>query len=114
MEARLNQLQAKLEADPSIVENLFGIENPEAVQALLKDQGIDFTLEEIESLRVALVKVLEKGETDELSDDDLEEVAGGFAITIAGITAIAGLIGAVAGGVGAVGKVVDSAVRSRW
>jgi predicted ribosomally synthesized peptide with nif11-like leader len=76
MEQKLAQLQAKLEADGSLGEKLFALETPEEVQSLLKEQGIEFSLEEIDVLRKALVKTAEKGE---LADEDLEGVAGGFA-----------------------------------
>lgn len=74
MEQKLNQLQAKIDADPSLVEKLFTIETPEDVQSFLQAEGTEFSLEEIELLRKAVVKRLEKGE---LSDEALEEVAGG-------------------------------------
>jgi len=71
MEQKLIQLQAKLEADTGLLEKLFSLESPVEVQNFLKDQGLDFTLEEINVVREALVKVLEKG-GGELSEADLE------------------------------------------
>ncbi|MGI6490969.1 MAG: Nif11-like leader peptide family natural product precursor [Pelotomaculum sp.] len=47
MEERLAQLQAKLEADKELGEKLFSLETPEEVQGLLKEQGLDFSIEEI-------------------------------------------------------------------
>ena len=83
MEQKLAQLQAKLEADKSLGEKLFNLETPEEVQSLLKEQGLAFSLEEINSVRDALVKVAQKGE---LADEALEGVAGGSAaVVIAGI-----------------------------
>jgi predicted ribosomally synthesized peptide with nif11-like leader len=78
MQEILNQLQAKLEEDVSLAEKLFAIETPEGVQSLLKEQGIEFTLEEIAALRDAIVKAAEKGESGELSDETLDGVAGGL------------------------------------
>jgi predicted ribosomally synthesized peptide with nif11-like leader len=109
MEQKLIQLQAKLEADTGLLEKLFSLESPVEVQNFLKDQGLDFTLEEINVVREALAKVLEKG-GGELSDEDLENVAGG-SITAA---AVVGIIGAISGLIGATGGVVDRAVRSGW
>jgi predicted ribosomally synthesized peptide with nif11-like leader len=109
MEQKLAQLQAKIEADKSLAEKLLSQENPQDVQSLLKEQGLDFSIEEIDMLRQALVRALEKNAGDELSDEDLENVAGGFAIT-----AIVALIGAIAGAVSVAGAVTDQAVRSRW
>jgi hypothetical protein len=60
-------------------------------------------------LKEALVKAVAKGDGSELTDADLEDVAGEIAIT----TTIA-IIGAVGGLVGVFGGVVGNAVRSRW
>jgi predicted ribosomally synthesized peptide with nif11-like leader len=109
VEQKLAQLQAKIEADKSLAEKLLSQENPQDVQSLLKEQGLDFSIEEIDMLRTALVKALEKNTGDELSDEDLENVAGGIAIT-----AVVALIGAIAGAVSVAGAVTDQAVRSRW
>ncbi len=109
MEQKLAQLQAKIEADKGLAEKLFSMENAQDVQALLKEQGLDFSFDEINVMKEALVKALEKGGSSELSDDDLENVAGGIAIT-----AIVALIGAIVGAVTAAGAVTDQAVRSRW
>lgn len=97
MEQKLAQLQAKIEADPSVAERLFGLETPEEVQNFLKEQGLEFSLEEINSLRETLVKVLEMKENGELSDEDLENVAGGIVPIILLILASMGL-GACIGG----------------
>ncbi len=86
MQEKLNQLNAKFEADKGLVEKMLSLETPEEVQNFLKEQGLEFSLGEINSLRDALVKTVEKGE---LTDDDLADVAGGIAATtiIAGISA---------------------------
>ena len=77
MEEKLGQLQSKLETDKEFAEKLFSLETAEEVQSLLGEQGIEFTLEEIGALREALVKATAKGAAGELSDEELEEVAGG-------------------------------------
>ncbi len=78
MEENLAQLQAKFEADGGFAERLFSVETPEEVQSLLKEQGLEFSLEEIDTLRDALLKSLGKvGENGELSDEYLADVAGG-------------------------------------
>ncbi|KUG02624.1 hypothetical protein ASZ90_019992 [hydrocarbon metagenome] len=110
MEQKMNELLAKLEADNSLGEKLFLMETPEEVQTLLKEQGLEFSLEEIGMLKEVLIKSMEKGGSGELSDEDLENVAGG-SITVLAICAI---IGAIAGAVTAAGTVTDQAVRSRW
>lgn len=83
MEEKLVQLQAKLEADKGLVEKLFGLETPEEVQSLLKEQELDFNLEEINSFKDAITKAVQKRESGNLSDEDLEDVAGGIIVPIA-------------------------------
>lgn len=75
MERKLAQLKVKLEADNSLKDKLFVMENAEEIQSLLKEQQLDFSLEEINSIRNVLVKAIEKGENGELSEAALEEVA---------------------------------------
>jgi predicted ribosomally synthesized peptide with nif11-like leader len=82
MEERLQQLKEKAEADSSLGEKLLSQDTPEAVQSLLKAEGLEFSLEEIMTLRDALVKYVEKRQGGELSDADLEEVAGGMSIPL--------------------------------
>ena len=93
MEERLTRLQAKLEADPSLGEKLFGLETAEEVHGFLCELELEFSIEEINMMRDVLVKILEKSNDGELSDEDLEEVAGGilvglvlFCISILGLT----------------------------
>lgn len=105
MEKKLAQLQAKLEADTSFGEKLFSLETSEEVQNFLKEQGLEFSSEEINVLRDALLKVLEKGENGELSDESLEDVAGGIAATTA-IAAVSATITAA--------NFTHNVTRGRW
>ncbi len=77
MKQKLAGLQAKLKADQSWAEKLFALETPEAVQSLLTEQGLEFSLEEIDTLKNALVKAVARHQSGELSDEDLKSVAGG-------------------------------------
>ncbi len=81
MEERIKQLQVKIEADAILAEKLFSQETAEQVQVVLKEEGLDFSLEEINQLKELIAKALEKGGEGELSDEDLEKVAGGFDIS---------------------------------
>jgi predicted ribosomally synthesized peptide with nif11-like leader len=99
MEEKIKQLQAKLEADQSLGEKLFTLETPEEVQDFLKEQGLDFSLAEINEIRDALVKLAEKAQASpdgELSDADLEDVAGGagglILLTLVTTSFIAGFV----------------------
>lgn len=66
MKKRLEKLQSKLEKDSAMSEKLFSLETPEEVQELLKKEG--------------LIKALAVQQSGELSDEDLEDVAGGFIV----------------------------------
>lgn len=119
MEQKFATLQAKIEADNSLVEKLFALQSANEVQDFLKAQGMDFSMEEINILRDGIVKFVEKRSANgELSDADLEDVAGGFAITAAGVTAAAVLITAIGGvalGLGTLGIAgAESYIRNRW
>lgn len=110
MEKKLNQLQAKIEADQGFVEKLFVLESPEEVQGFLKAEGLDFELEEINMLKDALAKAVAKSEGAELSDEDLEEVAGGIVITAGAVAATAAVVSAIFTG----GGFVHNVTRGRW
>lgn len=77
MQEKLATLNAKLDADSALAEKLFSLENPTDVQSLLKEQGLEFSLEEISTIKDAVVKAVSKSTSGELSDEDLEDVAGG-------------------------------------
>ncbi|SMP58027.1 hypothetical protein [Anoxynatronum buryatiense] len=77
MEERMMLLKQKLEADEQLVEKLMQQETSEEVQALLKENNVEMTLEEINTVREALLKAMERSEEGELSEEDLEEVTGG-------------------------------------
>jgi predicted ribosomally synthesized peptide with nif11-like leader len=81
MEEKLIKLQAKLEANQSLAEKLFALETPGEVQSFLKEQGLEFSLDEINTFKDALIKAATKPKSGELSDEDLEDVAGGSAGT---------------------------------
>ncbi len=107
MQEKINQLNTKFEGDPGFAESLFNLENGQEVQSFLKEQGLEFTLEEIDAFKNALIKNTQK---DELSDEDLEEVAGGFVLTTGMIATTASIIGGTATGAG----FIHTITRSRW
>ena len=63
----------ELFADEAFVKSLLALETPEEVQAAVKAKGVDLTLDEISAIK----EVLAKFTSAELSDADLENVAGG-------------------------------------
>ncbi len=79
MEEKMKKLGEVMEANEGFAEELYGQETAEEAQALLKEKGLEFTLEEINQVHEALVKMTEaQASGKELSEDDLEEVAGGI------------------------------------
>lgn len=62
--------------DQAFLEELFSKESAEDAQALLKERGVEMTVEELNQFRKTLMDRMEGG-GGELSEDDLENVAGG-------------------------------------
>ncbi len=93
-------------SDKAFVEALLGMETAEEVQAALKEKNLDLSIEDIENVQ----KALSAQESSELSEDEMENVAGGFAITAGVVSAIAGIISATAG----VGSFTHKITRGRW
>ena len=84
-------------ADEEFVKELFSKETPEEAQALLAEKGIDMSIDElvkIKDLVVAKLQAAENGESDELTEEDLIDVAGGaIGVTIAlAVTAVVAVV----------------------
>ena len=94
-------------SNEAFVATLLEAENPEEVQALVKEKGLDLTLEEIEAIKNQLAKI-ESG--DALSADELDEVAGGFFITFATAAAVATIVGSTVG----TGAFIHNVTNRRW
>jgi predicted ribosomally synthesized peptide with nif11-like leader len=99
-------------ADKEFVEEVLAMETAEEVQAAIKEKGVELTLEEIDQTREQLVKIAENGE--EVSDEELEQVAGGFAIT----ACLIGIAVAATGGAltcaGGLTAYIMASRRRRW
>ena len=111
-------------ADEAFMKQLFELETAAQVQAALKARGVELTEEEILGIRDFIIKVergeisaeqLEKwaaqGENGELSEEALEQVAGG-SITIAGLIALVGAKAAITGLVTVVGAAIGAGVAA--
>lgn len=92
-------------SDEAFVTSLLEMEEAPEVKNALADKGIELTLEEIEALRLQLGKA-----DGELGEEDLENVSGGFAITLTAVAAIFGIIG----GTASAGSFVHTVTRRRW
>ena len=90
-------------ADEAFVKELFSKETPEEVQAMLEDKDIELSIDEIVKLKELLEKKVENPDA-ELSDEDLEDVAGGcYGIVVVACFAV--VFG---------GSIVETATRGRW
>ncbi|MDR0886987.1 MAG: class IIb bacteriocin, lactobin A/cerein 7B family [Clostridiales Family XIII bacterium] len=103
-----DKLKKALE-DRDFVTKIISLETPEEVQAAFKeDKEIDISIEDIK----ATSEFIQNQTEGELDEDDLENVAGGFAIS----ALVGGIIIAAAAASGSVtlGKAVNTWTRSRW
>ncbi len=76
----MNEKFNELMKDEAFVEKLFALENDTEVRDLLAANGVDLTLAEIAAIKTGLDSNL--SENGELSEDDLGNVAGGYADAI--------------------------------
>lgn len=100
MNEKINELLSNKE----FVEKLMSLETETEVQNLLSENGVDLTVEQIAMIKKGVASQLT--ESDELSDDALETVAGG--------ADIGGIIESVANAIGTLGDYVHKWTRSRW
>lgn len=102
--------------DEEFVRGLFMLETPQEVQAALKVKNVELSIEEIVKIKELLIKSGESGGV--LSDEELQEVSGGFVISGGLIICLAGLvagIGVVVGaGVAGAAWGTDAATGGRW
>ena len=89
-------------ADEQFVNELMEMDSVQEVQAALHEKGLDLSEQELNATRETLIKMAENGDT-ELSDEELEKVAGGFVPVVAAVAAI--LVGT---------AIVVSARKWRW
>lgn len=72
--------------DAEYVKELAELDFLEAIQAKLAEKGLELSLDEVENLVEQVVKAAEKKDT-ELSENDLDDVAGGFVTPMLGVAA---------------------------
>ena len=87
---------------------LLALDDDKDVQEMLNDNGIEMTLEEIAAVKKGVIAEL-NGEEAELSEDDLECVAGGVSVG-----AVVKVVGGVIKGIVALGNLVHKKTRGRW
>jgi len=73
-------------SDEEFVKELFSKETPEEAQALLAEKEIDLSIDELVKLKdlvAAKLQAAENGESTEITEEDLADVAGGVAVLFA-------------------------------
>ena len=73
-------------SDEEFVKELFSKETPEEAQALLAEKEIDMSIDELVKLKdlvAAKLQAAENGESTEITEEDLADVAGGVAVLFA-------------------------------
>lgn len=76
----LDQKLTALFQDASFAEEAKGFKTVEDMQYSLEKRGIAMSTEEITQLCVAIGERVAQGDSDELGEDALDDVAGGFGI----------------------------------
>jgi len=100
----MNEKLNTLLEDQDFIEKLTNTETDTEVQALLAENGVELTLEEINAVKKGVeARISEEGE---LSEDDLENVAGGVDI--------ANIIEGVCNGIVKLGDAIHKWTRRRW
>jgi len=96
-------------SDEAFVKELLSLDAAADIQALLNTKGIELDLDQIEKAKALVAKKLALVEAgEELGDDDLDEVSGGFAITTLGV------VSAIISVVGIAANVVITKTDGRW
>ena len=110
-------------SNEAFVKELLTLETPAQVQVALKEKDIDMTENEIIGIRDELAKLVEKAQSgEELSLEQLDDVAGGAIVAIVALTvavvgtAIVASAGATLGVTGAVAGIGELIKRNmlRW
>jgi len=100
----MNEKLNTLLEDQDFIEKLTSAETDAEVQALLAENGVELTLEEINAVKKGVeARISEDGE---LSEDELENVAGG--------ADIAKIIEVICSGIVKLGDAVHKWTRRRW
>jgi hypothetical protein len=104
-------------ADEEFIKELFSKETPEEAQALLVEKDIELSIDELVKLKdlvVAKLQAVENGESAELTEEELTDVAGGY-LGVATIVIVSIVIPLVTAGGIAVGIGTDNFTsRFKW
>jgi len=80
-------LLMKMGEDKSFAEKILTQTEKKEVIEIAKDEGIELTMEDIDEVNEMLTKALQAKKEGELSEEELESVAGGVVLEILTVTA---------------------------
>lgn len=115
-EKALTDFFTKIQNDTAFAKSVVDAQDPKAVLGLAKESGIELTEGDIIAAKEILIKAMEQGDQSELSEEELENVAGGLVVTT-GLLITLGVIGAAATIGGAIitgGATIAAATIKTW
>lgn len=94
-EKALTDFFSRIQNDTAFAESVVNAQDPKTVLGLAKASGIELTENDVIAAKEILIKAMEQGDKSELSEEELENVAGGLVVTT-GLLVTLGVIGAAA------------------
>lgn len=82
-------LLKKMGEDKSFAEKILSQTEKEKVIEIAKDEGIELTMEDIDEINEAIGKALQQNNEGELTEEELENVAGGDLLILSSIVSMA-------------------------
>ncbi len=82
MNKSIEELFEKMKEDKTFAESILSQTEKEKVIELAKSEGIEMTLEDIDEANAIILKGIQTKQEGELSEEELENVAGGFLIEV--------------------------------
>lgn len=112
-EKEIESFLNKVRDDVAFAEKVLNTEDPEKVIDIAKNAGIILSVDDLMITRDAFEKTITNNDPTELSDKDLEDVAGGLALTTAAVITgcVVGVVAALAGGAATGGFAIFNAIR---
>ncbi len=104
MNKSIEELFKKMKEDKSFAEGILTQTEKEKVIELAKAEGIDLTLEDIDEANAIILKGVQAKQEGELSEEELENVAGGFLLEAIAVSVLTTAIASASTAVSAAGS----------
>lgn len=109
MNKSIEELFKKMKEDKTFAESILNQTEKEKVIEFAKAEGIELTLEDIDEANAIILKGIQSKQEGELSEEELENVAGGFFLEAIAISVLTSAISSVSTAVSAGGSAALSA-----